>query len=93
MEEFVSTLEEILRIGRTLHGVEEWLDEDELHHLMRAESNVTVAENETTGPHVFSSAASTVRPLEIHMPQLSSVPTTPAATPPRSPAASMHRWI
>jgi hypothetical protein len=30
LEEFVATLEEILTIGRRLHGVEEWLEEEDL---------------------------------------------------------------
>ena len=29
LEEFVATLEEILRVGRRLHGVEEWFEEED----------------------------------------------------------------
>lgn len=32
LEEFVATLEEILEIGRRLHGVEEWLTPDPVDH-------------------------------------------------------------
>ena len=37
LEEFVATLEEILKVGRRLHGVEAWLEEEDLQFSLKEE--------------------------------------------------------
>lgn len=93
LEEFIDTLEEVLRIGRGLHGVEEWLDEDE----QPVADGVSVSTEEGAySRQLFTFTASTTKPtLDSESPPWpSSVSGTPLTiSPPRSPTPSIRRWM
>lgn len=94
MDDFVHALEEILGVGRTLHGVEAWLEETEaLTTILSGEAIVTEAD--VASGHVFSSEVSTLRQLPDTPAGPSLSVTPPNMSPPRSPAPSMHthRWM
>jgi len=72
LEEFVATLEEILNVGRRLHGIEEWLEEEDFH------SSFTTDDETLRGHSQPSSPKLRIRPdLDITTSRQSSMTPTP----------------
>lgn len=72
LEEFVATLEEILNVGRRLHGIEEWLEEEDIH------SSFTTDDETLRGHSQPSSPRLRIRPdLDITASRQSSMTPTP----------------
>lgn len=85
LQEFVNTLEEIVAIGRRLHGVKEWMD-DEIDTELRIRAGSMMAEP----PHAPLTSLVTRFGLD----GVPSSISTPNASPPLSPTTSIHsRWI